>query len=115
MGRETMTIASALVGFRADKALTPGMHAIVLRLADEVDRLRLKNHVVDAWWLELPTADLRVGGRSDNHWLRQWLTALTGVRLSGELKGHAWGACSWPSGTSSTAAGRCGFSCRLLR
>lgn len=87
-----MTIASALVGFRADKALTPGMHGIVLRVAAELDRRRVRWNQNDALWVELPTADLRVGGRSDNHWLRQWLAALTGVRLGGEREGVEWGA-----------------------
>ncbi|WP_135058992.1 replication initiation protein, partial [Paracoccus salipaludis] len=44
-------------------------------------------------WLEVPSRLLRgEDGRSDNVWLRECLTRLTGVQLSGEWRGDPWGA-----------------------
>lgn len=87
----SLTIPGPLIEFQAEKALTPGMHAILLRLGDAIDRARLPQNVADAVWFTLPAAELR-GRRDDNHRLRQWLRALMGVRIGGVYRGVVWDA-----------------------
>jgi len=44
-------------------------------------------------WLEVPSARLRgEHGRNDNVWLRECLTRLTGLKITGEYRGDPWGA-----------------------
>lgn len=62
-------------------------------IAAVLDEQRTPALVQDAIWLEIPTARLRgEGARSDNIWLRQCLDRLTGIKLTGEYRGDAWGA-----------------------
>lgn len=84
---------SSAVALRADKPLTPAMVSAVWEIAAALDEQRVAASVPNAVWLELPTSRLRgEGARADNVWLRECLERLTGVKLSGELKGDPWGA-----------------------
>lgn len=84
---------SSAVSIRAEKPLTPAMVAAVWEIAGALDAARLPTELTNAHWLEIPTARLRgEGGRSDNVWLRECLDRLTGIKLTGELRGDPWGA-----------------------
>lgn len=89
--RDKLTVPGPLLAFRTEKALSPGMHAILLRLGHEIDRRGFKADVEDAVWFTLPAVELR-GERDDNHWLREWLRRLRAVELEGEYRGTPWGA-----------------------
>lgn len=84
---------SSAVALRSEKPLTPAMVAAVWEIAGALDAARLPSDLVNAHWLEIPTARLRgEGGRSDNVWLRECLDRLTGIKLAGEYRGDPWGA-----------------------
>jgi hypothetical protein len=69
------------------------MIAALWQIADILDEQRTPATVPNSVWLEIPTKRLRgEGSRSDNHWLRQCLDRLTGIKLSGEYRGNPWGA-----------------------
>lgn len=88
-----ITIPSSAIILRSDQPLTPAMVSAVWEIAAAVDKLRLRDRIDDALWLEIPTAHLRgAGSRSDNVWLRECLDRLTGIKLSGEDQGDPWGA-----------------------
>lgn len=89
--RETLIVPQAVREARADKALTPGMELVVLRIGDAVDRARILEPATDARWFRFVTAELR-GGRDDNQALVRWLRGLTGVKLAGEVDGQPWEA-----------------------
>lgn len=89
----TLTINTALIAPQADKPLSPAMVTALWVIADQIDRKGIKAAVDDALWLELPAKLLRgEEGRDDNHWLRQCLDRLCGIKIVGEYKGDPWGA-----------------------
>lgn len=89
----TLTVTTALIAPQADKPLTPAMVTALWVIGDHIDRKGIKAAVDDAVWLELPAKLLRgEGGRDDNHWLRECLDRLTGLKIAGEYKGDPWGA-----------------------
>lgn len=84
---------SSAVALRSDKPLTPAMVSAVWELASALDAARIPAEVDNSVWLEVPSRLLRgEDGRNDNIWLRECLTRLTGVQLSGEWRGDPWGA-----------------------
>ena len=88
-----LTINTALIAPQADKPLTPAMVTALWVIGDHIDRKGIKVAVDDAIWLELPAKLLRgEDARDDNHWLRQCLDRLTGLKIAGEYKGDPWGA-----------------------
>lgn len=88
-----LTINTALIAPQADKPLTPAMVTALWVIGDHIDRKGIKAAVDDAIWLDLPAKLLRgEDGRDDNHWLRQCLDRLTGLKIAGEYKGDPWGA-----------------------
>lgn len=90
---ENLTIPSSLIAPRASQPLAPAMLTALWEIAAVLDEQRTPALVQDAIWLEIPTARLRgEGARSDNIWLRQCLDRLTGIKLTGEYRGDAWGA-----------------------
>lgn len=90
---QTLTINTALIAPQADKPLSPAMVTALWVIADHIDRKGIKAAVDDAVWLELPAKLLRgEGSRDDNHWLRQCLDRLCGLKIAGEYKGDPWGA-----------------------
>ena len=88
-----LTINTALIAPHADKPLSPAMVTALWVVADHIDRKGIKAAVDDAVWLELPAKLLRgEGGRDDNHWLKECLDRLCGLKIAGEYKGDPWGA-----------------------
>lgn len=88
-----ITVPSSAVALRSDKPLTPAMVSAVWELASALDTARIPAEVDNSVWLEVPSRLLRgEDGRNDNVWLRECLTRLTGVQLSGEWRGDPWGA-----------------------
>lgn len=88
-----ITVPSSLIAPRASEPLAPAMIAALWQIADILDEQRTPATVPNSVWLEIPTKRLRgEGSRSDNHWLRQCLDRLTGIKLSGEYRGNPWGA-----------------------
>lgn len=88
-----ITVPSSAVALRSDKPLTPAMVSVVWELASALDAARIPAEVDNSVWLEVPSRLLRgEGSRNDNVWLRECLTRLTGVQLSGEWRGDPWGA-----------------------
>jgi len=88
-----ITVPSSAVALRSDKPLTPAMVSAIWELASALDAARVPAEVDNSVWLEVPSRLLRgEDGRSDNIWLRECLTRLTGVQLSGEWRGDPWGA-----------------------
>lgn len=84
---------SSAVALRSDKPLTPAMVSAIWELASALDAARIPAEVDNSVWLEVPSRLLRgEDGRNDNVWLRECLTRLTGVQLSGEWRGDPWGA-----------------------
>lgn len=84
---------SSAVALRSDKPLTPAMVSAIWELASALDAARIPADVDNSVWLEVPSRLLRgEDGRNDNIWLRECLTRLTGVQLSGEWRGDPWGA-----------------------
>ena len=84
---------SSAVALRSDKPLTPAMVSAIWELASALDAARVPAEVDNSVWLEVPSRLLRgEDGRNDNIWLRECLTRLTGVQLSGEWRGDPWGA-----------------------
>ena len=84
---------SSAVALRSDKPLTPAMVSAIWELASALDAARIPAEVDNSVWLEVPSRLLRgEDGRNDNIWLRECLTRLTGVQLSGEWRGDPWGA-----------------------
>lgn len=84
---------SSLIALRSSEPLAPAMLAALWEIAAVLDEKRTPAIVRDAIWLEIPTSRLRgEGSRSDNHWLKQCLDRLTGIKLSGEYQGDPWGA-----------------------
>ena len=69
------------------------MVSAIWELASALDAARIPAEVDNSVWLEVPSRLLRgEDGRNDNVWLRECLTRLTGVQLSGEWRGDPWGA-----------------------
>ena len=69
------------------------MVATVWEIAAVLDEQRVPAEVNNAVWLNVPTQRLRgEGSRSDNIWLRECLSRLTKIYLSGEYRGDPWGA-----------------------
>lgn len=69
------------------------MTSVLWEIAAALDEKRISPSVSEAIWLKVPTKRLRgEGARSDNHWLRECLERLTGVKISGEYRGDPWGA-----------------------
>jgi len=90
---ERITVPSALIAPASDKRLTPAMTSVLWEIAAGLDERRIAPSVDEAIWLRLPSKRLRGGGaRTDNHWLKTCLDRLTGIKISGEYKGDAWGA-----------------------
>lgn len=90
---EKITVPSSVVALRSDRPLTPAMISTVWEIASALDEQRIPATVSNSVWLEVPTARLRgPGARPDNIWLRECLERLSGVKLSGEHRGDAWGA-----------------------
>lgn len=90
---ERITIPAQLVSPSADRPLTPAMLTALWELAAMIDERRdLPEAVRDAVWIEAPSRRLRRAGREDNHWLREVLTRLLGVRITGQHRGDPWGA-----------------------
>lgn len=90
---QLLTVNSALIAPAADKPLTPAMVTTLWVIADHIDGKGIKAAVDDALWLEMPAKLLRgEDGRDDNHWLRQCLDRLTGLKIAGEYRGDPWGA-----------------------
>lgn len=91
---DSLTVSSSmLIPSASNVEITPAMLAVLWRISHELDRLRMPAFVKDATWLEIPAASLRnPKGRNDNHWLKQSLDKLTGVKLSGEYRDEPWGA-----------------------
>ena len=90
---DTITVPSSLIAPHADGDLTPAMVSAIWEIAAVLDEKRIKPEDGVAIWLSLPTKRLRGSfGRSDNHWLRQCLDRLSGVKFSGEYRGDHWGA-----------------------
>lgn len=88
-----ITVPSSAVALRSDKPLTPAMVSAIWELASALDAARIPAEVDNSVWLEVPSRLLRgEDGRNDNVWLRECLTRLTGVQLSGEWRGDPWGA-----------------------
>ena len=88
-----LTVPSSLIAPRASQPLAPAMLSALWEIAAVLDEQRTPAVVKDAIWLEIPTMRLRGdGARSDNIWLRQCLDRLTGIKLTGEYRGDAWGA-----------------------
>lgn len=88
-----ITVPSSAVALRSDKPLTPAMVSAIWELASALDAARIPAEVDNSVWLEVPSRLLRgEDGRDDNIWLRECLTRLTGVQLSGEWRGDPWGA-----------------------
>jgi len=88
-----ITVPSSAVALRSDKPLTPAMVSAIWELASALDAARVPAEVDNSVWLEVPSRLLRgEDGRNDNVWLRECLTRLTGVQLSGEWRGDPWGA-----------------------
>ncbi|WP_207103126.1 replication initiation protein [Paracoccus shandongensis] len=88
-----ITVPSSAVALRSDKPLTPAMVSAIWELASALDAARIPAEVDNSIWLEVPSRLLRgEDGRNDNIWLRECLTRLTGVQLSGEWRGDPWGA-----------------------
>ena len=88
-----ITVPSSAVALRSDKPLTPAMVSAIWELASALDAARIPAEVDNSVWLEVPSRLLRgEDGRNDNIWLRECLTRLTGVQLSGEWRGDPWGA-----------------------
>ena len=88
-----ITVPSSAVALRSDKPLTPAMVSAIWELASALDAARVPAEVDNSVWLEVPSRLLRgEDGRNDNIWLRECLTRLTGVQLSGEWRGDPWGA-----------------------
>lgn len=84
---------SSAVALRSDRPLTPAMVSAIWELASALDASRIPAEVENSVWLEVPSRLLRgEDGRNDNVWLRECLTRLTGVQLSGEWRGDPWGA-----------------------
>ncbi|MCY4150999.1 MAG: RepB family plasmid replication initiator protein [Aestuariivita sp.] len=78
------------------RELTPAMLAIVWELAAFIDEQKhYDNLEIDekGAWVEVPTLRLRgPGSRPDNIWLRECLSRLSKIELSGEYRGIQWGA-----------------------
>jgi hypothetical protein len=88
-----ISIPSSLIALRSSEALAPAMLTALWEIAAVLDEQRTPATVPNSLWLEIPTKRLRgEGSRSDNHWLRQCLDRLTGIKLSGEYRGDPWGA-----------------------
>lgn len=91
--RDTLTIKTPLLNPDSERPLTPAMLTALWVISDELDQRRTPANSQDALWLRIPSASLRgEGSRADNHWLRQCLDRLLGVKLSGEYRGDPWGA-----------------------
>ena len=89
-----MTVPSALITILSDTEITPAMTAIIWEMASALDQMRgLPAKLENALWLEVPAAQLRgQNARSDNVWLRECLTRITGIKFGGEFRGDPWGA-----------------------
>lgn len=90
---DQITVPSSLIAPNADRQLTPAMTSVLWEIAALLDEKRIVPTEGVALWVTAPTKRLRgEGARTDNHWLRQCLDRLTGVRISGEYRGDPWGA-----------------------
>ena len=88
-----ITVPSALIAPVSDRRLTPAMTSVLWEIAAGLDERRIAPSVTEPVWLRLPAKRLRgEGARSDNHWLRECLDRLTGIKISGEYRGDPWGA-----------------------
>lgn len=90
---DQITVPSSLIAPNADRQLTPAMTSVLWEIAAVMDEKRITPSEGVALWITVPTKRLRgEGARSDNHWLRQCLDRLTGMKISGEYRGDFWGA-----------------------
>ena len=88
-----LTVPTQILNPTGDKPLTPAMVTALWVIADHIDQKKPARTADAALVLEIPTQALRgEGGRSDNHWLRECLERLQGIRLRGEYRGEAWGS-----------------------
>ena len=90
---EKITISSPALSIRAEKPLTPAMLSALWEIAAVLDEERVPANVLNAVWLSIPSKRLRgPDARPDNAWLKECLTRMTGLQLTGEHKGEDWGA-----------------------
>lgn len=90
---DQITVPSSLIAPNADRQLTPAMTSVLWEIAAVMDEKRITPSEGTALWITVPTKRLRgEGARSDNHWLRQCLDRLSGMKISGEYRGDPWGA-----------------------
>ena len=84
---------SSLIALRSTSPLAPAMTVALWEIAAALDEIRIPATTPNSIWLEISTKRLRgEGSRPDNHWLKQCLTRLTGITISGEYQGNPWGA-----------------------
>jgi hypothetical protein len=73
--------------------MSPAMRTIMWEIGAALDEKRIPPGNRDAIWLPIPTSRLRGEyARDDNTHLKTALERLTGISISGEHKGDAWGA-----------------------
>lgn len=90
----TISVSSAVIAPTTSQGrLTPAMTSIIWEIAAVLDEKRIPAIVENSVWLSIPTKRLRgSGGRTDNHWLRQCLSRLMMLQISGEYRGDSWDA-----------------------
>lgn len=88
-----ITVSSPALSVRAEKPLTPAMLSALWEIAAVLDEERVPASVPNSVWLSIPSKRLRgPEARPDNVWLKECLTRMTGLVLTGEFKGSDWGA-----------------------
>ena len=90
---DQITVPSPALSVRSEKPLTPAMLSALWEIAAVLDEERVPATVPNSVWLTIPSKRLRgPEARADNIWLKECLTRMTGLTLTGEFKGNDWGA-----------------------